>query len=64
MKETLLCFKKQKFNLEVVDSFQFLQIETSGTFRGWKVGILIRKTKQNKTKLAITDTKQVPFIDF
>ena len=64
MKETLLCFKQQKFNLEVVDSFQFLQIETSGTFREWKVGIMIRKTKQNKTKLAITDTKQVPFIDF
>lgn len=59
MKETFLCFKQQKFNLEVVDSFQFLQIETSGTFREWEVGIMIRKKK-----LAITDTKQVPSIDF
>ena len=59
MKETFLCFKQQKFNLEVVDSFQFLQIETSGTFKEWEVGIMIRKKK-----LAITDTKQVPSIDF
>lgn len=63
MKETFLCFKQQKFSLEVVDSFQFLQTETSGTFREWEVGIMIRRKKKKK-QLAITDTKQVPSIDF